>query len=146
MKREGLGQQFLSGEVSLLRNRLTDFEHIEQSERGAGERGVLEQADELPDLGGDHVAQRLGQDDQECDPYGRQRQRARLFLLAAGHRLQSATDDLRHVRAGEECEDDDRPDDAARRELRGDEELQCDPAMSNSTKRGARGRVRCSRC
>ena len=57
---ERLGQQFLSGEGSLLRDRLTDFEHLEQSERGAGQCGVLEQADELPDLGGDHVAQRLG--------------------------------------------------------------------------------------
>ena len=92
-----------------------DLEHVEEPHRRPGERGVLEQADELPDDRRDHVAQRLGQHDQGVVLHRRQPERLGRLGLAAGQRLQPAADDLGDVGRGEQGEHDDRPHDEAGR-------------------------------
>ncbi len=121
-----LTDQALAAELALLRDHLGDREQVEQAHRRAGQGGVLEQADQLTDLGRDHVAQRLRQHDQHRLAHRRQPERLGRLVLATGHRLQPAADDLGHVRGGEQREHDDRPRDRRRRQFARDEELQRD--------------------
>ncbi len=104
-----LDDQALAAEVVLLGDRRRTVEQLEDAHRHAGQRGVLEQRDELADLRRDHVAQRLGQHDEGVWRDRRQPERLGRLGLPAGDRLQTAAHDLGHVRRGEQREHDDRP-------------------------------------
>ena len=110
----------------MLGNRPCGGQEVEDSQGEAGESGVLEQGDELTDLGGDDVSQRLGQDNQshlfrwsEANGLGR-------LFLASRHRLETTTNDLRDVRGGEQGEGHDRSDNLRGGEGRRDKEFQRD--------------------
>ena len=108
------GSEPLAAEVLLRRRHVGDLEDVEQPHRRAGERGVLEQADELPDDRRDDVAQRLGQDDQRRRLDRLEPERLGRLGLPAGQRLQAAAHDLGDVGGGEQGEHDDRPHDEPR--------------------------------
>ena len=85
---------------------------------------VLDGGDELRQQCGHHVAQRLGQDDQQVRLHGGEALRLRGLVLAERHARQAAAHDLGHARAGEQREREHRRADG--RQLR-HEEREHDP-------------------